>query len=307
MWFKNLQIFRLSSPVTLSSSAMSELLLKQAFHEGASSEMESEGWTSPGPDGNLLYEANGQWLLQHTAEKKLLPSSVVKKFVKVRAAELEEKQGFAPGRKALKDLKEQITEELRPKAFSILKTVNVWIDPKNMWLVIDTPTPSTADTIVKCLLKSIDGFPLESLRVNRSPQSAMTGWICSNEAPKGFTIDQDAELRTPTEDKATVKFARHSLDPDDIQRHIGMGKQCIKLALTWNDKMSFTMTDSLQIRSLKPLNILAENADNKNIANAEERFAGDFVLMAAEYNLMLDDLVFSLDGITASRNEIKSI
>ena len=81
-------------------------------------------------------------LLTFRAEKKLLPASVVTQVTKARALELEEQQGFKPGRKQMRELKEQVTDELLPRAFSIRRDTRVWIDTKNGWLVIDAALAS---------------------------------------------------------------------------------------------------------------------------------------------------------------------
>ncbi len=73
----------------------------------------------------------------------LLPTTVVNQVTRARAAEIEEQQGYKPGRKQLKELKEQVTEELLPRAFSNRRDTRVWIDPDNGWLAwilcIQTP------------------------------------------------------------------------------------------------------------------------------------------------------------------------
>ncbi len=294
MWFKNLQIFRLPSPWKVDIEQLSTQLASQSFSQCPSNEMQSEGWASPRENEFLVHHVNQQLLLLLSTEKKLLPSTVVNQVTKARAAELEEQQGFAPGRKAMKDLKERVTDELLPRAFGIKRSTWVWIDPVNGWLVIDTSSPSKADEVIKLLLKC-DKLPLESLRVKLSPQTAMTDWLVGNEAPKGFTIDQDTELRSHTEDKATVRYVNHSIDVDDVQRHIAAGKQCTKLALTWNDRISFVLTDTLALKRIKPLDILDEDKESRT-NNEDERFDADFILMASELASMLDDLVFALGG-----------
>jgi recombination associated protein RdgC len=114
----------------------------------------------------------------------------------------------------------------------------IWIDPANRWLVIDASSPSRADEVIKLLLKCCDKLPPEGLRVKSSPQAAMTGWLAGNEAPKGFTIDQDTELKSSTEDKATVRYVRHTLTLTMSETYRGWCKQCTKLALTWDDRIS---------------------------------------------------------------------
>lgn len=207
---------------------------------------------------------------------------------------------------ALKDLKERITEELLPRAFTVQTSSYAWIDAENGWLVIDSSSPTKCDDIIKALLKSIDTFPLESLRVNRSPAAAMTDWLVGDQAPKGFTIDQDADLTAHTENKAKVRYMRQTLDAEDVQRHIAAGKQCTSLALTWNDRISFVLSESLTLKKIRALDSLDEKADSR-ASNEQERFDADFILMTSEIVKMLDDILFALGGeleqITFSRKD----
>jgi recombination associated protein RdgC len=294
MWFKNLTIFRLPKKYAITVEALHAFLTRMQFTECGSSDDCTFGFVPPVDYGLLAHHVNGQFLLKFMTEKKLLPASVINQVLKARADELEEQQGFYPGRQALKDLKERIIDELLPRAFTVQSSVSVWIDPVNGWLVIDTSSTNKADDIIKHLLKSIDTFPVENVRVNLSPMTAMTDWLIANEAPKGFTIDQDAELRAHTEDKATVRYVRQTLEAEDTQRHIASGKQCSKLALTWNSKISFVLGDSLVIKRIKALDILDEETQKSN--NAQERFDADFILMTAEIAAMLDDVVYALGG-----------
>jgi recombination associated protein RdgC len=66
-------------------------------------------------------------------------------------------------------------------------------------------------------------------------------------------LTRKPELSSVTEDKATVRYVRHTLDEAEVARHIGAGKQCKKLALTWNDRISFVLDATLSIRKVKAL------------------------------------------------------
>lgn len=295
MWFKNLQIYRLSAPWALTSEQLEECLAPHAFAPITSVDMQSQGWISPRDNGMLVHTVNRQMLLQLGTERKLLPSTVVNQVSKARAAELEEQQGFKPGRKQMKEIKEQVTDELLPRAFSIRRSTSVWIDPVNRWLVVDAASPAKADEVFKALLKSIDKLPLGTLRVQRSPVAAMTDWLAADEAPSGFTVDQDTELRAATEGKATVRYVRHTLEAEDVRRHIAAGKQCTRLAMTWGDRVSFVLTESLTVKRVTPLDVLKEN--NDSIAqNEDERFDTDFALMTGELGRLMNDLVLALGG-----------
>ncbi|SNS12296.1 recombination associated protein RdgC [Noviherbaspirillum humi] len=295
MWFKNLQIYRLSAPWTVVGDALEAALAKQAFAPCSSADMETRGWVSPRNNGMLSHTVNRQILLQLGTERKLLPSSVINQVSKERAAELEEQQGFKPGRKQMKEIKEQVADELLPRAFSIRRSTSVWIDPVNNWLVVDAASPAKADEVFKTLLKCLDQLPVGTLRVARSPVAAMTDWLAADEAPYNFTVDQDTELRASSQDKATVRYVRHTLEADDVRRHIAAGKQCTRLAMTWNDRVSIVLTESLAIKRVAPLDVLKENNDSTT-QNDEERFDTDFALMTGELGKLLNDLVDALGG-----------
>ena len=295
MWFKNLQIYRLPKPWDMTAERLEAALAPHTFQPCTSLDMQSQGWVSPRDNGMLVHAVNQQFLLALGTEKKLLPASVVNQVAKARAAELEEQQGFKPGRKQTKELKEQITDELLPRAFSISRTTRVWIDPGNGWLVVDAASASKADEILKLLVKSIDKLPLEALHVTQPPVAAMTQWLAGDTAPSGFTVDQDTELRATGENRATVRYVRHTMEPDDVQRHIASGKQCTRLAMTWADRISFVLTESLPIKRIAPLDILNEKSDTSSRDEAE-RFDSDLVLMTGELAKMLDDVVFALGG-----------
>lgn len=295
MWFKNLQIYRLTAPWTMTSEQLEASLAPQSFAACGNLDMQTQGWVSPRNNGMLVHTVNRQLLLQLATEKKLLPSTVINQVTKARAAEIEEQQGFKPGRKQMKELKEQVTDELLPRAFSVQRSTRVWIDPVNGWLAVDAASPAKADEVFKLLLKSLESLPFASLRTERSPLSAMTDWLAADEAPAGFTVDQDTELRATGEGKATVRYVRHTLEPEDVRRHIAAGKQCTRLALTWSDRVSLVLTESLAVKRIAPLDVLKENADS-TMQNEDERFDSDFALMTGELAKLIGDLVQALGG-----------
>jgi len=295
MFFRNLQIYRLPAPYAMTADALATALAHQTFEPASSSELLRQGWQSPrGAGAPFVHAVNGQFLLQLATEKKVLPAKVINQVAAARADELEEQQGFRPGKKAMRELKERVADELLPRAFPIRSAVLVWIDPVNGWLVVDASGPAKADDVVKLLLKAVDKMPLESLRVQRSPVAVMTGWLEADEAPYGFTIDQDATLRATGESRAQIGYKRHTLDPQDTRRHIAAGKQCTRLALTWNDRISFVLDESLAIKSVKPLDVLKENGTG--VYDSDERFDSDFALMSGELAKLLADLVEAMGG-----------
>jgi len=145
------------------------------------------------------------------------------------------------------------------------------------------------------LFKAIDPLPVVGLQVNLSPVAAMTEWLATDTAPAGFTVDQEIELQSSSESKATVRYVRHPLDPEDLRRHIAAGKRCTRLAMTWNDRVSFVLTDALAVKRVNPLDVIKEQAD-ATLHDENERFDADFALMAGELAGLMAELTEALGG-----------
>lgn len=295
MWFRNLQLYRLPVPWKIDLSSLEEQLQRGAFQRCPSNEPLSRGWASPRGDGALVYAQNRQWLIALGIEQRLLPSSVVNDEVRERAAAHEVQNGFKPGRKQLREMRERVTEELMPRAFTRKRNTYVWIDPVGGWLGIDAASPAKAEEVIEHLNWSLDEFPLKSLHTAQSPVSAMCDWLVSGEAPSGFTIDRDCELKSVAEDKAAVRYVRHPLEGDEIKQHIASGKLPTKLALTWDERIALVLTDKLEIKRLAFLDLLKEEAE-KSAEHASEQFDADFALMSGEFQRLIPDLLAALGG-----------
>lgn len=299
MWFKNLKIYRLSPDFVPYGNGLSEQLAYLSFLPCGTLQHESIGWVPPREEhGGYVYWQEYNCLLTLRTEKRVLPPAVVNQATKERARKIEEQQGYKPGRKQMREIKESIIDELLPKAFTQYYDTRVWLDIGNRWFVIDTGSNGVADTVLAAIAKCIDPFPVLPLYVNHSIAGSMTRWLLGDEAPAGFTIDQEAELRSTNENRATVKYVRQSVDVQEAFNHVNAGKQVTRLALTWNDRVSFILTEDLSVKRVTPLDILKENNDPDNHFDLleDEQFDADFHLMAGELTALLDDLVEAIGG-----------
>lgn len=299
MFFKNLQVYCLPRPWNMDIAKLEEQLARGPFVKCPSNQPSSRGWVSPRRDGALVFAIDRQWMIALTTEQRLLPSSVVNDEVAERAEALETQQGYAPGRKQLKELRERVTEELLPRAFVRRHTTFVWIDPQEGWFCVDAGSPGKADEVIEHLRHCLDELPLTKLHTQVSPQSAMSDWLSGGDAPTGFTIDRDCELKAAGEEKAAVRYVRHPLDGDgisgEIKAHLASGKLPTKLALTWNDRLSFILTEKLEIRRLAFLDLIKEEAE-KSAERADEQFDADFALMTGELARLLPGIIAALGG-----------
>ncbi|CAE6509775.1 MAG TPA: recombination-associated protein RdgC [Nitrosomonas nitrosa] len=291
MWFKNIQIYRIDD-WKITSAELDELLSKRPLQNCLNMEIQSQGWVPPGiEETRLVYARGQQMLIALGTEKKLLPASVVNQLAKVRALEMEAQQGYPPGRKQMKEIKEAALYELLPRAFAIRQTNHAWIDPTEGWLVIDSASTAKADDFVEMLLKTIPTLAIKRTHTVLTPASAMTRWLAGDDLPHVFSIDSDSVFRSREDKKVSISYHRHPLDSDEITRHVRAGKEVTKLALVWRNRIAFILDENLQIKRLTLLDIEKEPAES-----AEEQFDSNFFLMTEELKQLLPDLIDALGG-----------
>jgi recombination associated protein RdgC len=293
MWFKNLVVYRLPAGFSVKPDELERKLAHQSLRPCGGLQMESRGWICPHEDGLFLFQQRKQCLLAMGVEQKILPASVVRQEAEARAEDIERRQGRPVGRKQMRELRDQVTEELLPRALSRRRTTYGWIDAANGWLAIDAAADAKAEQLMEVLRSTEDSLAAKRLETQRTPASAMAGWLVKGEAPGAFGIDQDLELRSTDAAKATVRYARHNLDGKEIRDHIAAGKTVVCLGLTWNDKISFVLTEFLQIKRLTFLDILKEDSGTE-AKDKDEQFEIEFALMTGELALMLADLTKAL-------------
>lgn len=279
-----------------------ELLRRRTARECGLSEARTTGFAVPcdHATNGLVHQVAGSQLICFQTEDRLLPGKVVAEELEKRATKLEEVQGFRPGKKQMRELKERITEELLPKAFTAKKRTYALLTDK--YFIVDSSSASRAEMVKSDLFRALDLFPIAHLRTARTPTAAMTDWLVSGTAPVEFSIDRDCELRSPVEEKASVRYAHHALDAEEIGKHIAAGKQPTKLAMTWNDRISFVLTDAFEIKRVDYLDVLQEEA-KANSETAEEEFDASMTLMHGELTRMIDAIIESMGGQAAPAHE----
>ncbi|RZL40138.1 MAG: recombination-associated protein RdgC, partial [Rubrivivax sp.] len=255
--FKSLITYRIGADLALDLPTVAEALAKEPFHPCAPTQPLSVGWAPPrGIEHGALVEAvDGHWLLQLKREQRILPSSVVADRVEELAEHVEESTGRKPGKKARKDLKEQAVHELLPQAFTKTSATLVWIATEQRLLLVDAGSTSRADEVVTLLIQAIPGLSLQLIQTAESPAAVMAAWLQDGVTPEGFQIERELELKGSDEQKPIVRYARHPLDIDEVRAHLVAGKMPTRLALSWNERVAFTLTDGFALKKISFLDL----------------------------------------------------
>jgi recombination associated protein RdgC len=288
--FKNLTIFRVVPEWQANLAKAIEQAERKQFVECGASQQKSMGWVAPRAEhGALVESVGGQWIMKVMIEKKSVPASALNKKTDARMKKIEEQTGRKPKRKEIKD---EVLRELLPQAFPKSETVVVWLDPKNRLVSIDVGSTSKADDITTLMVDTFDGFGLTMIQTNLSAATSMSGWLREREAPAGFTIDRDCQLKATDEGKSAVTYAKHGLDIEEVRLHLEQGKLPTKLAMTWDERISFVLTDAMLVKKLHFGDVVFE----KPKAGGDDGFDANAAIATGELSKLIPDLIEALGG-----------
>lgn len=295
--FKNILVYRIVSWTAPEAADLEGRLAAARFAECAAAQMESAGWQEPRGKrhGALLESVAGHWILSLCTETKAVPGAVVRRQLEEQLAKIETETGRKPRGKHAKEIKEQLVHALLPRAFPKRATTPIWIDAAAGLVVVGAASMKKADAVVTGLVELLGGgIVLRALQTELSPTTAMSEWLRSKEAPAGFSIDRDCELKQPDSEKAAVRYARHTLEIDEVAEHIAQGKLPTQLAMTWSGRVSFVLSETMAIKKLKLLDVVIESAPAGG--SRDDDFDADVALTTGELAPLIADLVAALGG-----------
>jgi recombination associated protein RdgC len=299
MWFRNLQIYRLTRPFSLSPEQLHEQLQQRPARPCGSLEMSTLGWERPlGRHGSLLtHAASGCIMLCTRREEKIIPAAVIREKVGDKADALEQAEGRKVRRREREEIRDGMLQELLPKALTRSAHTYAYIDTRNGWLLVDAAAGKRAEELIGLLRDTLGTLPLRPLEVKESPAAVMTGWLDRNRPPKGFQVQDECELRDPMEEGGIVRCRRQDLDGEEIQAHLRAGKQVVKLSLEWQERLGFVLTEELAIKRLKFLDLIQQEAAETEAGDAAARFDADFALMTLELGRFVPRLLELFGGL----------
>lgn len=295
MWFKNLKVYRFTSEFSFDEEKLQSMLESMSFRPCSSQDIQTMGWISPIPKSeNLFHQSNKDFLFCLKREQKLLPASVINSELIQKVGEVEAETGSPMPKKAQKDLKEEITQRLLPRAFSKFGVTNAFVSVDQQIVVVDASSDTSAEVVLACLRKCIGSLPVVPFSKTQQ-QETLTEWLLKD-APAGFELLEEAELQSSAEDGGIIRCKKQDLDADEVLGHIQAGKMVHKLAISFQEKLTCIIADDLSIKRLKFTDIVLEQNDTVEKTNLAAKIDADFILFSHEVKAFINELasVFSL-------------
>ena len=307
--FKSATFFRIATDFVLPPlEALEEVLQTAQFMPCGATQPESSGWLPPrGNKSTVMVETVGPHvILRLGIERRPVPASAIKAEVEARVEKYKQETGRErASAKIKKEFKEEALQALLPRAFTKRSSTVLWIDPVNKFLVVDSGSLAGADKVVSLLIEALSEIPgsrpslmAKPVQCAMAAGAAMAHWLASREAPTGFSVDRDCELKMPDDQKSTVRYSRHTLEIDEVAEHIASGKVPTQLAMTWNERLSFVLTDMAQVRKIKLLDVVLDGVQDNG--KDDDGFDTDAAIITGELSALIPDLIEALGGELAS-------
>ena len=299
LWFKSVQIYRMSRDIALDAAEMQRQMAQFVFSPCGSQDMAKTGWVSPmGKFGTekLVHAAGHQLLICAKREEKILPAPVIKQELADKIEQLQNEQHRKLKKTEKDSLKDEVLHSLMPRAFSRFTQTFMWIDLDNRLIMVAAVSAKKAEDMLALLRKSLGSLPVVPLTMETPIELTLTEWVRSGQPPAGFALQDEAELKAILEEGGTIRCKKQALVSDEISSHIENGKLVTQVSMDWQERVSFQINDAFTLKKMKPSDTLADQNDDIEREDIAARFDADFILMTSEYSALISNLISALGG-----------
>ncbi len=296
MWFKQVSFYPISKVKLPDFEYLTNKLAQSEFSPCQGLDWFSEGFSSPvhfSPE--LVFPADFTWRVALKKEEKVLPAGVIRDILDEKVLEIQNNDGRNVGRKEKQELKDQITDDLLPRAFTKSTRTEAVFDTKRGFLLINNATTAKAENLLTKLREALGGLEATLPNTKQSLSSLMTNWLLQGHCEGGFELDSDCELKGVGDVVPVVKVSKQDLTANEVVQHVKNGKTVTQLGLVWREQIAFILTQDFTLKRIQYLDSLQEEAENNGDDAASLMFASQ-ILMTEGISLMLEELITYLGG-----------
>ncbi len=293
----NLTIYQWPTTFELDIDRLPEQLEANPFTPCRPSEPNRSGFVPVAPGGELLVHTQTHYhMVAMTTEERILPSAVVKEAVEDRVAQIEMNEHRKVFRKERQQLKELVTEELTPKAFTKRRTTRGYFDTRNRLLIIEASSARKAEELINQLREAMGSLQVVPLAVGETPSVVMTRWVETQQLPQHFTLGQRCEFYNPVDTANKVRCSAQDLSTEEVTALIEAGKRVSKVQLNLDERLDFMIDEDLGLKGIKLSDEAKEAQDMGSDESPAQAFDQEMAMMTLEIDNLLNQLLPALGG-----------
>ncbi|MGV3739909.1 MAG: recombination-associated protein RdgC [Gammaproteobacteria bacterium] len=290
MWFNNILVYSYQSKQMFSQiEAMEQEHLKPCPPHARF----TFGWIPPFEQG-LIHEVAGCIMICLGKEERILPRSVIQRHLNEKVKILETERGFPVKRSERAQLAEDIEFELLPKAFCLQKKLYAFFDTVEQRLIINTSSVNQAAQMLALLRKSIPDLQIEPMTSPDNLALRFNDWINHpGDLPANFALASDCVLTSLDNEKK--RFSCKGGELNEIQSLLSQGFSAIELSLIWDERLQFTLTQTLSLKRIKCLDYLQDEIHQIADMDGEDlQRDARITLLAGELRSLCKDILAEL-------------
>lgn len=279
VWFKNAFVYQVRDRDFIKRLAETPDLAMKAFHDCLPTQPASMGLIAPHHSLSELQLTTREFLVwQVQRQERLLPGTVVNEAVQEKVANVQEEEDRKVSRRERSDLKEEITLNLLPRAFTRNQRHLMILDRLSGWLFVQCGSEARADDLTAFLREALGELPVVPLGALCEPEPVWASWLQSGDLPAAVEVQDELTLHHAAED-ATVKVKHLPWESGEVQQLLDAGYRPNQIMMHWQEQFSVQLNERSVFKRLKFADELVEQAADEGADSAVAEWEASLHLM----------------------------
>lgn len=303
--YRNLTFFRFPASVAttilelatrLAEGSLGDCLAEHAMKPVGPLELSSRGWVPLHSGGPLFRHLGDTIHLALGGEDKVLPAPAVNRELRARLEAYEKREGRHPGPRARKAMRDEVLQDLLPRALVKPYRLDGYLDLSRGLLVVDTASRKAAEGFASHLRATLGSFPAVPVNAEVAPRAVLTAWLADGSHSRnagldqiGWTLADACRLQDAADGGGVVTVRGEDLRGEEVAKHLEAGKQCTRLAL-FAGLLAFNLGEDLVVRGLKFLDSTVESLESVESEDLQGEFDARAALLVCEVGILFDTL-----------------
>lgn len=250
----------------------------------------------------LVVTFTGGYVFSLRYDEKIVPGAVVKAELAKSAAKFEEWEGYKPGRKVLRELRERVVAELTAKALTKTKVVNCYYNTAEQLLILPTISRKLKDTVMRQLVRAVESMKSTTINVSTAKGSLTTrlfNYIARQDVDAfgEFTVGERVIL-IGEQGKSSFDLDALTNASAGLMEAISSGGQVSELALKLNG-VNFRLSQDFLLKGV----VFDDQPDEDENRDASENFAHEASVQLLQVSTVINGLCKLFDYTPAIKSE----
>jgi recombination associated protein RdgC len=299
MNMNNVIIFRFTKDIEFDEHTLAKKLQENAAKPLGPQEMRRSGWVVPElmADNEFVRVVDGCFQIALRTEEKIIPGAVVKEMVAERAEELEREQDRRVRSKERAEIKEQVILEMLPRAFTKSSVSLAYIDTVSKSLIVGEGSAKKAENLASTLRSAIGSLPIAPLSMKMNPAYAMTSLVdLKKDFDHKLAPGSNLVLTDPSGSGTKITCSGVDVHSDEIRKHIDASLQVTTMDFVWDENVSFSANDEMQLKKIRFGENLMDQADAGDIDDPAGYYDAMFSVFLGVVRDLSSDLISLMGG-----------